>query len=109
MTRFIVFQVELGGTLDRSRPMMVKSSVWLAVAGVAFAFCALAAGWMALRLIRSNRAALISTLPVLPEQTVAVESPGEIVVSIEVPRLTTEYRRWEIEAVENSTGRTHTI
>jgi len=62
---------------------------------------------MALRLIRGNRAAVISTLPLLSEQTIAVESPGELVVSIEVPRMTTEYRRLELEVVEASTKRIH--
>jgi hypothetical protein len=87
--------------------MMIKSGVWLAVAGIAFGLFCIGAGWMALRLIRSNRAAVISTLPLRSEQTVAVEAPGELVVSIEAPRMTTEYRRWEFEIVEESTKRIH--
>ena len=89
--------------------MMVKSNASLAVAAVAFALFCVGAGWMALRLIRSNRAAVISTLPLLPEQTVPVETAGEIVMSIEIPRLATEYRRWEFEIVEDGDGRIHSM
>jgi hypothetical protein len=87
--------------------MVIKSGLGLAVAGMAFALFCVGAGWLALRLIRSNRAAVISSLPLLPEQTVAVEAPGELVVSIEVPRMATEFRQWEFEIVEESTRRTH--
>jgi hypothetical protein len=90
-----------------SPPMMIKSGIGLGLAGVAFALFCFGAGWMALWLVRSNRSAVISTLPVLPEQTTAVKSPGELVVSIEVPRMTTDYRQWEIEIVESSTRRIH--
>jgi hypothetical protein len=87
--------------------MMIKSGAWLAVATIAFGLFCVAAGWLALRLIRSNRAAVIATLPLRAEQIVAVESAGEIVVSIEVPRMTTEHRRWEFEVVEGQTQRSH--
>lgn len=89
--------------------MMIKSGLWLTVAGLAFGLFCISAGWIALRLIRSNRAAVISTLPLLPEQTVAVEASGELVVSIEVPRLSTDYREWELEIVENGTRQTHAM
>ena len=88
---------------------MIKSGLWLAVAGIAFALFCVGVGWIALRLIRSNRAAVVSTLPLLSEQTVTVGSPGEFVVSIEVPRLSTEYRQWEFEIVEDSTKRIHAM
>ena len=89
--------------------MIIKSGVWLAVSGFAFGLFCVGAGWMALRLIRSNRAAVVATMPLLPEQTVAVESPGELVVSIEVPRMSTEYRQWEFEIVEDNSKQTHTM
>jgi hypothetical protein len=87
--------------------MMIKSGLGVAVAGVAGVLFAVGAGWIATQLIRSNRAAVIATLPLLREQTVAIETAGELVVSIEVPRLTTEYRQWEIEVVEAHTRRSH--
>ncbi len=62
-----------------------------------------------MRLIRSNRAAIISTLPLLPEQIIAVESPGELVVSVEVPRMATDYRQWEFEFVDANTRRIHSM
>lgn len=89
--------------------MMIKSGIGLAVAGVALVLFCVGAGWTAMRLVRSNRAAVISTLPLLPEQTIAVESPGELIVSIEVPRLTTEYRQLEVEVVEPHTKRIHAM
>jgi hypothetical protein len=98
--------VELGEN-PCSHPRMIKSGIGIAVAGVAFVVFGLGAGWVATQLIRSNRAAVIATLPLLREQTVAIEAPGELVVSIEVPRLTTDYRQWEIEVVEAHTKRAH--
>ena len=86
---------------------MIKSGLGLAMAGMGFALFCIGAGWIALRLIRSNRAAIVATLPLRPEQTIAVENPGELVISIEVPRMTTEYREWEFEAVEAGTRQTH--
>src|SRR5688500_882287 len=87
----------------------MKTGLWLAVAGMVFVVCAAGAGWMALRLVRSNRAAVIATAPLRAEQVVAVAAPGELVVSIEVPRLSTDYRQWEIEIVEAGTRRTHAM
>lgn len=87
--------------------MTIKSGIGLAVAGIALVLFCVGAGWIALRLIRSNRDAMISSLPVVPEQTYEVTTPGELVVSIEVPRMTTEYRQWEFEIVEENSQRTH--
>lgn len=96
-----------GQPTPASGQMSTKSAVWIAVAGIAFVFFCVGAAWLALRLIASNRAAVIATLPVKPEQTVAVESPGELVVSVEVPRMTTAYREWEFEILEAGTQRTN--
>ena len=87
--------------------MMIKSGLGVAVAAIALVLFAIGAGRMALLLIRGNRDATISTLPVVPEQTVAITSPGELVVSFEVPRLTTDYREWKLEVREDSTQRIH--
>jgi hypothetical protein len=64
---------------------------------------------MALRLIRGNRTAVVASLPLVAQQTVAVDSPGELVVSVEVPRLATDYRQWEFEVVETHTKQTHVM
>jgi hypothetical protein len=93
--------------LYKSHLMMIKSGAGLAMAGIAFVLFCVGAGWLALRLIRSNRAAVISTLPLRLEQTVVLESSGEVVVSIEVPRMSTEYRQWEFEIVEARSQRIH--
>jgi hypothetical protein len=87
--------------------MLIKSTLALVAAGVALVAFGLGAGWMALRLIRGNRAAVIASLPLVPEQTVRVEAQGELVVSIEVPRLATDFRQWEFEVVETSAQRVH--
>ena len=87
--------------------MATKSGVGLVLAAVALGLFGVGAGWMALRLIRSNRTAVISTLPLLPEQTVTVDSPGELVLSVEVPRMATEYRQWDYEVTVVSTQQTH--
>jgi hypothetical protein len=87
--------------------MMIKSGMGLTVAIMVFVLCAVGTGWLALRLIRGNRAAVISTLPLVAQQTVTVDSPGEFVVSVEVPRMATDYREWEFEIAEERTKRSH--
>lgn len=89
--------------------MILRSGLGLGVAVAVFGLCGVGAVWMALRLIRDNRAAIIRTLPVLPEQTVRVAEPGELVVSIETPRLATDYRSWVFDVVEHATGRRHVM
>jgi len=89
--------------------MMIKSGVGLVIAGLACGLFCLGAGWLALRLIRGNRAAVVASLPLLSDQTVAVDVSGELVVSIEVPRLATEFRTWEFEVVEEQTKRSHVM
>ena len=89
--------------------MTIKSGIGVGAAGVAFVLFCFGAGWIVLRLIRSNRAAVIATIPVVAEQSVRVDSGGELVVSVEVPRMATEFHRWEFEVQENSTGRTHVM
>jgi hypothetical protein len=89
--------------------MMIKSGMGFTVAVVAFGLCCAGVGWIAARLIRGNRAAVISSLPLVAQQTVAVASPGELVLSIEVPRLATDYRLWEFEVGESRGKRTHAM
>ena len=87
--------------------MMIKSGLGLAVAVVACPIFAIGAGWFAMNLIRSNRTAVLSTLPVKAEQTVSAKLDGEVVVSLEIPQLSTEYRSWELEVIENGSRQTH--
>ena len=86
---------------------MIKSGLCLALACICLVLFAMGAVWIALRLLRDNRVAVISTLPILPEQRFTVTEPGEIVVSFEVPRLSTDFREWELEVVEGKTQRVH--
>lgn len=83
---------------------MMKSGLGVTVAGVAMVLFAIGAGWLALRLVRGNRAAIVATLPVQPEQSFAAPA-GELVVSLEVPRLSTDFQNWELELTEASTQR----
>jgi hypothetical protein len=87
--------------------MMIKSGMGLTLAISVFVLCAFCAGWLAQRLIRGNRTAVISSLPLVVQQTVVVELPGEFVVSVEVPRMATDYREWEFEVTEERTKRSH--
>jgi hypothetical protein len=87
--------------------MMIKSGMGLAMAVVVFGLGSAGAAWMAARLIRGNRAAVVSSLPLVVQQTVVVESPGDLVLSIEVPRLATDYRQWEFEVGESRSKRSH--
>lgn len=87
--------------------MMIKSGMGLTLAITVFVLCVVGAGWLALRLVRGNRAAVIASLPLVAQQTVTMELPGEFVVSVEVPRMATDYREWEFEVAEERSKRSH--
>lgn len=87
--------------------MAIKSGAGVALAGVGFVLLVIAAGWLAGRLIRGNRAAVIGTYPILPDQTIAVPVSGELVVNVEVPRLNRDFQDWDVEVIAGNSQRSH--
>jgi hypothetical protein len=107
MGESFTYTIELSRTLAMMAHMMMKSGVGVACAGLVFVLCAAAAVWLAHRLVRSNRASLVARLPAIQEQNFTVKEAGELVVSLEVPQLTTAFRDWEVEVTETQSRRIH--
>lgn len=60
--------------------------------------------WIVIRFLRSNRNQVLATGKLLPEQELMIREPGELVLLLETPRLSTDYRNFEFEVVEQATG-----
>src|SRR3989442_1155975 len=84
--------------------MIVKSWSLLWVAGIMFVTLGCVLIWIVAQLVRSNRAQLLATGALVPEQELAISDPGEVVLLLETPRFGSDYRNFKFEIVENATG-----
>ena len=89
--------------------MIIKSWTWLLVAGVAIVVLGFMLAWLVGRLLRSNRADVQTTLPLVQEQKVDLAAAGEMVLRIEMPRFDTDHRRLQFEIVESLSGKVITM
>ena len=76
----------------------------LPIAAMVCLICIAGAIFFALGVYRTATSAAIATLPVDRASQFALDSAGEIVIEVETPRLADEYRAFEIEVVETSSG-----
>jgi hypothetical protein len=60
-------------------------------------------------LVRGNRADLLASAPIVSEQEIAVATPGEVLVMIETPRTSAEFRAFQIQLIDRQTGHTDTM
>jgi hypothetical protein len=84
--------------------MIVKSWSLLLVTGMTFVTFGCVLVWIVARFIRSNRAQVLATGALVPEQKLTIADPGEVVLLLETPRFGSDYRNFEFEIVENATG-----
>src|SRR5688572_12653001 len=89
--------------------MIIKSWTGLMVAGAAIAIFGFLLVWLVGRLLRSNRADVQTTLPLVQEQEVDLAVAEEMVLRIEMPRIDTDYRRLQFEIVESRSGKVITM
>jgi len=59
--------------------------------------------WLITQLIRGNQASTLATLPLAPEGEVRIETTGNFVVLLEVPRTVRDHRDFEIAVTERAT------
>jgi len=85
--------------------MAVKSVGLLVLAGALFFFLAIGLVWLVIQLIRGNQNSILSTAPVTgQQQQVKIDSPGGIVLLLEVPRLASDFRNFRIDLTNQQTG-----
>jgi len=84
--------------------MIVKSWGVLLLASSLFLALSCLLTWLAIRFLRSNRDQVLATGALMPEQELTISEPGELVLLLETPRLSSDYRNFEFEIVEQATG-----
>lgn len=86
--------------------MIVKSWSILILASIAFVALGCVLIWIVVRLLRSNRNQVLATAALVPSQELTIREPGELLLLVETPRFGSDYRNFEFEVIEKSTGHT---
>ena len=60
--------------------------------------------WSVVSLVRSNNRDVLASAPVVPLQEVSLPSTGDVLVMLEVPRVGSDFRNFQIELEEKQTG-----
>jgi hypothetical protein len=76
----------------------------LTIAALLCLLCASGAIWFAIAVLRTTTSSALASIPVDRDSTVTFDSPGEIVVEVETPRLSQEFRLFEIAIINAATG-----
>jgi hypothetical protein len=84
----------------------IRSLPLFFLALVAFLVFATLLVWVIARLIRSNRAQVIASGPLVAEQEMAVPEAADSLVVLEVPRFGSDHRTWQIDLTEHATNET---
>ena len=85
--------------------MVIKSFGLLTLAVALFLLLGTALVWFVIHLVRGNQNSLLAAMALAPEQEVRVEAPGEVVLLMEVPRLATDFRDFQIEVIDRQSGK----
>ncbi len=84
--------------------MTTQTWGYLAVAAMVFVLLAIGLVWCVMSLARGNRDNVLASAPIASEQEVTLVSPGEVLVAVEVPRMSTDYRSFQIQLVDRQSG-----
>jgi hypothetical protein len=86
--------------------MVVKSPALLIAAIALFLAFLVALIFAVIRLVRSNREQILASAQILSEQEINLRAPGEILLLLEVPRIGSDFRNFDIEITERASGQT---
>ena len=89
--------------------MVIKSFSLLTLAIALFLLLGAALVWFIVHLVRGNQNSLLAAMALAPEQEVRVEAPGEVVLLMEVPRLASDFRNFQIEVIDRQGGQGATM
>jgi hypothetical protein len=89
---------------DTFQGMAVRSWGILIGASAGLVVLACLVGWLALRLIRSNRDQLLASGALVPEQQLTIPAARDVILLLETPRMQTNYSQLAFELVDQATG-----
>jgi hypothetical protein len=85
--------------------MVLKSGPLLVLASFLFVVSAFGLVCFVRRLLRSNRAQILAEGSLGVETELSVGEPGEVLLLVDAPRLSNDYRHFEFEITARATGR----
>ncbi len=72
----------------------------LALPSAAFVLLGIALVWSIVSLVRSNSRDILASLSVIPQQEINLLATGDVLVMMEVPRMGSDFRNFQIELIE---------
>ena len=81
----------------------------LVLPGAVFVLRSIGLVWSVVSLVRSNSSDILASVPLVPEQEINLPSAGDALVMLEVPRLGSDFRNFQIQLVERQTGQAVTM
>jgi hypothetical protein len=82
----------------------MNPSLSLAVPAAVFVTLFIGLVWSVASLVRSNSRDLLASAPMVPQQEISLPSTGDVLVMMEVPRMGSDFRTFQIELVQKQTG-----
>ena len=79
------------------------------VAAIVFMLCLIGLVFCVVKLVAGNRADVLASARLTSEVQLTLESSGETVLMIEAPRMSTDYRNFEIQLLDRQTGHVTTL
>src|SRR5262249_51456557 len=76
------------------------------LAAIVFVLLAIGLVTCIVSLVRGNREDTLASGPIIGEQQLTLTSPGEVLVMIETPRTSADYRSFQIQLVDQQTHQT---
>jgi hypothetical protein len=81
----------------------------VAVAAVVFVVCLIGLVFFVVKLVVGNRSDVLASAPLTTELQLTLESSGQVVVMIEAPRMSTDYRNFEIQLLDRQSRQVTTL
>ena len=92
-----------------SRRKLPSIALSLALPGAVFVLLGIGLVWSVVSLVRSNQSDILASVPLATEQEIRLPADGDALVMMEVPRVGSDFRNFQIELVERQTGQAVTM
>ena len=76
----------------------------LALPAVVFVLLAIGLIWSITNLVRGNSRDILAYAPVVPQQEISLPSTGEVLIVMEVPRIGSDFRNFQIELIAKNSA-----
>ena len=81
----------------------------VAAAAAVFVVCLIGLVFFVVKLVAGNRGDVLASAPLTTELQLTLESSGQVVVMIEAPRMSSDYRNFEIQLLDRQSGQVATL